>query len=172
MGVISFQERGFCIFAFAPIRPGLPANGNFSVAANPHGGYPAGRLAALPGDYFYPPTRPFSGIPLSLRDIPLRGTGGKLLLLLLAMPQLESPHSANLGRSVCGSEPPYGGGPAGPGEPLWVEGCAAERCLRQMQRGGAGANTATASCGRNRELCLAQRSGFCKHPPRCEAKIG
>ena len=59
--------------------------------AAPHGGFVAGRFAALPGDDLYPPTRPFSGVPLSLRDIPLRGTGGELLLLLLAMQQLQGP---------------------------------------------------------------------------------
>ena len=32
----------------------------------------------------------------------------------------------------------------------------------RYSRGGAGANTATASCGRNRELCLAQCSNFYK----------
>ena len=34
------------------------------------------------------------------------------------------------------------------------------------------AAAATASSGRNREPPLAQRSGFCKRPPRREAKIG
>ena len=40
-----------------------------------------------------------------------------------------------------------------------------KRCLRQMQRGGAGAAAATASGGRNREPPLAQRSNFHKGAP-------
>ena len=49
------------------------------------------------GDYFYPPTRPFSGVPLSLRDIPLRGTE------FLAAP---SPGGCAVVMALCGCRQP------------------------------------------------------------------
>ena len=66
----------------------------------------------------------------------------------------------------------------------WSAAPASPRCICRRQRsaqlppsGGGrrrsrGANTTTASSGRSRELCLAQRSGFCKRAPSRAAKIG
>ena len=70
----------------------------------------------------------------------LRSSHKALRLTAAAQPKEEG--------AAAGSEPPYGGGPAGPGEHLRAVGLRsrAAACGRN-RRGGAGAAAATASCG-------------------------
>ena len=78
------------------------------------------------GEHFYPPTHPSSGVPLSLRDIPLRGDGRETAAPFIGIILPGVPRSVTPEGAVCGLEPLQGARPQAAGEPLWAAGCAAE----------------------------------------------